>query len=165
VKEVGEKTMCTEDSMAEVIKKHSDMVYRLAYSLVKNRYDAEDIYQEVFICYVKRKPGFHSPEHEKAWFLRVTINRCKNLWKSPWMRRRVSLREGREQSVAGPLDEEQALMETLKQLPEKYRAVIHLFYYERLSVEEIGEITGAKASTVRTRLTRARRLLKEKWED
>lgn len=66
-------------------------------------------------------------------------------------------------------DEDRVLIETVKQLPEKYRAVIHLFYYEELSVEEIGKITNSKASTVRTRLTRARRqlksLLREKGED
>lgn len=160
----------------EVIRRNSDTVYRLAYSLVRTRADADDIYQEVFLRYVRKVPAFDSTEHEKAWFMRVTINCCKNLWKSPWMQRRSALENNtlergaaQEAAVYEAAEEDQLLIETVRQLPEKYRAVIHLFYYEELSVEEIGKITNSKASTVRTRLTRARRqlksLLREKGED
>ena len=151
----------------EVISRNSETVYRLAYSLVRTRSDADDIYQEVFLRYVRKNPVFDSAEHEKAWFMRVTVNCCKNFWKSPWMQRRNAfeddvLEQGGldNRMVSGNADEDQFLIETVKQLPEKYRVVIHLFYYEELSVEEIGKITRSKASTVRTRLTRARRLLK-----
>lgn len=99
--------------------------------------------------------------------MRVTINCCKNFWRSPWMQRRRALESGvleREASEADVFretsDGDQLLIETVRRLPEKYRAVIHLFYYEELSVEEIGRITDSKESTVRTRLTRARRALK-----
>ena len=68
----------------KTIQKYSDMVYKLAYSMVKDQYDAEDIHQEVFIKYIDKSPNFESEEHEKAWFLRVTINLVKNLWKSAW---------------------------------------------------------------------------------
>lgn len=159
----------------EVIRRNSETVYRLAYSLVRTRADADDIYQEVFLRYVRKAPAFDSGEHEKAWFMRVTINCCRNLWKSPWMQRRSVLdndvleREAAQEESHETTDEDRVLIETVKQLPEKYRAVIHLFYYEELSVEEIGKITNSKASTVRTRLTRARRqlksLLREKGED
>lgn len=168
----------------EVIQRNSETVYRLAYSLVRTRPDADDIYQEVFLRYVRKIPVFDSAEHEKAWFMRVTLNCCKNFWKSPWVRRRNAIGEEEiEQKVLNQgtvtksadltadlsMDENQYLIETVRQLPEKYRVVIHMFYYEELSVEEIAEITQSKASTVRTRLTRARRLLKglldEKGED
>ena len=155
----------------EVIRRNSETVYRLAYSLVRTRSDADDIYQEVFLRYVRKEPVFDSAEHEKAWFLRVTINCCKNFWKSPWVQRRNDFDSDvlDKESVCEPEDENRLLIETVKQLPEKYRIVIHLFYYEELSVEEIGKITKSKAPTVRTRLTRARRmlksLLKEKGED
>ena len=151
----------------EVIRRNSETVYRLAYALVRTRADADDIYQEVFLRYVRKTPAFDSAEHEKAWFMRVTINCCRNFWRSPWMQRRRALESGaleREASEADTFretsDRDQLLIETVRRLPEKYCAVIHLFYYEELSVEEIGRITDSKESTVRTRLTRARRALK-----
>lgn len=84
----------TESFYEEVIRRNSETVYRLAYSLVRSRSDANDIYQEVFLRYVRKKPVFDGQEHEKAWFLRVTVNCCKNYWKSPWMQRRSGLEEG-----------------------------------------------------------------------
>lgn len=174
--------MHKENPYEEVIMRNSDMVYRLAYSLVKTRADADDIYQEVFMRYIKAGPVFDSGEHERAWLVRVTVNCCRNYWKSSWMRRRAVLYEeavSYEERYTGakicaqddlkPIfgttadgSEEQLLIEAVKELPEKYRVVIHLFYYEEMSVEEIGKITGMKASTVRTRLTRARKRLKER---
>ena len=175
--------MHKENPYEEVIIRNSDTVYRLAYSLVKTRADADDIYQEVFLRYIKAGPVFESEEHERAWLVRVTVNCCKNYWKSPWVRRRAAFYEETalyEEESAGAKrlaladpgaasgemlaadSEEQILIETVKELPEKYRVVIHLFYYEEMSVEEIGKIMGMKASTVRTRLTRARKRLREK---
>lgn len=182
VKGGKEKLMHKENTYEEVITRNSDMVYRLAYSLVRTRADADDIYQEVFMRYIKAGPVFDNEGHEKAWLVRVTVNCCKNYWKSPWMRRRAAFHEETalyEKEAAGEKmctvdsgliwgegevgnSEEQLLIETVKELPEKYRVVIHLFYYEEMSVEEIGKITGMKASAVRTRLTRARKRLKEK---
>ena len=157
------QTQQTETIYEEVIRRNSDMVYRLAYSLVKTRADADDIFQEVFLRYMQNAPAFQGAEHEKAWFLRVTMNCCKNFWKSPWMRRRVAL-EREEMEQCGLLweldDDSAALVYAVKQLSKKYRIVIHLFYYEELSIEEIAKLTNAKASTVRTRLTRARRQLR-----
>ena len=77
---MSSKSLCADD--LEIIEKYSDMVYRMAYSMVKNRFDAEDIHQEVFMKYLKKTPVFENTDHEKAWFLRVTVNHCKNLWKS-----------------------------------------------------------------------------------
>lgn len=86
----------------------------------------------------------------------------QKFWKSPWVQRRNVLEDAVLENAASckSKDEDQILIETVKKLPEKYRVVIHLFYYEELSVEEIGKITRSKASTVRTRLTRGRRILK-----
>lgn len=159
MKSMRREKINSESLYEEVIKRNSETVYRLAYSLVRTRSDADDIYQEVFLRYVRKAPLFDSAEHEKAWFMRVTINCCKNFWKSLWMQRR-SAYESDVLEVSETGGEDQLLIETIKQLPEKYRVVIHLFYYEELSIEEIGKITKSKASTVRTRLTRARRLLK-----
>lgn len=158
------KSMHREKKYEEVIKRNSETVYRLAYSLVKTQSDADDIYQEVFLRYVRKSPVFSSEEHEKAWFMRVTINCCKNFWKSPWIQRRSVLEKdvSEKEAACETKDENQRLIDIVKQLPEKYRVVIHLFYYEELSIKEIAKITKSKASTVRTRLTRARRLL-QRW--
>ena len=86
-----QESLCADDFT--VIQRYSDMVYRLAFSLVKNKYEAEDIHQEVFVRYLCKKPLFESAEHEKAWFLRVTINLCKNLWKTAWKQKFTQLDE------------------------------------------------------------------------
>lgn len=158
---MSEKSLCADD--LEVIEKYSDMVYRMAYSMVKNRYDAEDIHQEVFMKYLKKPPVFENADHEKAWFLRVTVNLCKNFWKSAWFQRVTGLEE--TDISEKQEDVHQELVDTVKKLPRKYWAVIHLFYYEELSIEEISRVLGEKPSTVRTQLTRARGKLKELLEE
>lgn len=151
-------SMRAEDYM--LIEKYSPVVYRMAYSMVKNTQDAEDIHQEVFLKYLAKRPEFEGEEHTKAWFLRVTINLAKNMWKTAWRQRVVSLGDvDREETEAQ--QEEDKLIETVKRLPQKYRTVVHLFYYEEYSLEEIADILKAKPSTVRTWLTRARQKLKE----
>ncbi len=176
------------EQVTETIKRNSDSVYRLAFSMVKTVQDAEDIRQEVFMRYIRTNPAFESPEHERAWFIRVTTNLCKNLWKSAWRQKTVSLdgtfgpeNERRERpgttQISGSIkdisedtaevlaqmtltDEEERVIETVKRLPIKYRGVIHLFYYEEMSVEEIAAALKLQPSNVRARLTRARKMLK-----
>lgn len=155
------KSLCADD--LNVIDRCSGMVYRMAYSMLKNKYDAEDIHQEVFIKYLRKRPDFESIEHERAWFLRVTINLCKNFWKTAWRQKTVSIREIDLERTEETNEDE--IIDIVKQLPQKYRLVIHLFYYEELSVNEISELLHIKASTVRTHLTRARARLKELWKD
>lgn len=83
------------DIALSVITAYFDTVYRLAYAMMKNRSDADDIYQEVFLRYIRREPVFQSPEHARAWMLRVTVNCCKNHWKSPWVDGRMEPLEKR----------------------------------------------------------------------
>lgn len=151
--------------VTEVVNRNSTMVYRLAFSMVKTIQDAEDIHQEVFIQYIRKTPEFESLQHEKAWFIKVTTNLCKNLWKSAWRQKMVSMEqiepdeaEGREAFT----EEEERVLESVMRLPAKYRVVIHLFYYEEMSVEEIATALSLQPSNVRTRLTRGRRIL-GKW--
>ncbi|MBQ8821139.1 MAG: sigma-70 family RNA polymerase sigma factor [Lachnospiraceae bacterium] len=158
---MNEKSLRADDY--EMIEKYSNMVYRMAYSMVKTKEDAEDIHQDVFMKYLKKRPEFENEEHAKAWFLRVTVNHCKNFWKSAWMQRMIGLEEGG--SFAEKEEVHDELIDTVKRLPQKYRAVIHLFYYEDLSIEEMSEVLGEKPSTVRTQLTRARGKLKEMLEE
>ncbi len=168
--------------ITETVNRNMNMVYRLAFSMVKTKQDAEDIRQEVMLRYIRSNPVFENTEHERAWFIRVTTNLCKNLWKTAWRQRVVSMDsvdDGSEavdgpgrtyawdetvnttQSFAELTAEEELVVKTVKRLPVKYRAVIHLFYYEEMSIEEIAGALQLQPSNVRTRLTRARRMLKE----
>ena len=152
----------TGDSRRAVIETYSDIVYRLAYSMVKSRFDADDIHQEVFMRYLRKEPLFQNEENEKAWFLRVTVNCCKNYWKSAWVRKVTGFIKEESAGVFEMEERDQELIETVKQLPEKYRIVVHLFYYEDMSAEEISRAIGVKPATVRTQLTRARSMLKKR---
>lgn len=151
-----EKRRQTVEDTEKIIEQYSDMVYRLAFSRVGTRQDADDVYQEVFYRYLRKHPSFKSEEHRKAWLLRVTINCSNTFLTSSWRKRQTEFPE--DMPFKEP--KQQDLYVVLQQLPEKYRVVIHLFYYEELSVEEIGKILNRKPSTVRTQLTRAREMLR-----
>jgi len=161
--------MCQEsmraDSVRESIEKYTDMVYRLAFSMMKNKYDADDIHQEVFVQYISNYSMLESEEHKKAWLIRVTINTCKNWWKSAWQRKVSGLLDGQAVAVQDESvlqwEMQYPVVEQVRKLPQKYKAVIHLFYYEEMSIKEIAEVLGVKESNVRARLTRARQKLKE----
>lgn len=141
----------------QIIKRNSDMVYKLAFSQMKNKEDADDVYQEVFLRYIKYRIEFNNSEHEKAWFIRVTLNCCKTVFGSFWKTRITELDELSETVEFNRED----LSYALDLLPKKYNAVLHLFYYEDLTVEEISKILNLKQANVRMLLTRARRKLKE----
>ena len=153
------------DELEAVMHQYSDMVYRVAYTQTNCVSDAEDIYQEVFLQYVKKHPAFASEEHRKAWLLRVTINGCKKLWRSAWQRKTTLTEVVPANSTIAP--EHLYLLEALKQIPLKDRTVLHLFYYEDLPTQQIAQLLGRRESTVRTQLTRAREklqsVLKEDW--
>ncbi len=139
-------------SAEAVVERYSGAVYRLAYSMVRSKSDADDIFQEVFLRYVRKKPAFESEEHCKAWLLRVTINCAKKYWASSWVRRT----EGLSDSLSFTLPEESAVDAALQALPSGDRSIIHLYYYEGYSTAEIAAMLGLRESTARTRLTRAR---------
>lgn len=151
----------TEDSIENVVEAYSKMVYRLAYAQTRNKHDADDIFQEVFIRYINKKPKFETEEHLKAWLIRVTINCSKKLWGTILKKRTEQL----DESIIFEEKEDKDLDYELQKLPTKYRLVIHLFYYEDLSIEEISKVLKQKPSTIRTQLTRGRRKLKEILEE
>jgi len=146
------------DKIESIIDKYSNTVFRLALAKTKNKEMAEDIFQEVFIKYIKRKRVFESTEHEKAWIIRVTLNCCKDLWNSAWLRHTVPLEEYQENRATTNSNDDVYL--AVMNLPEKYRIPIHLFYYEELSVAEIGMVLKVNKNTIATRLKRARETLK-----
>ncbi|BCJ94926.1 DNA-directed RNA polymerase sigma-70 factor [Anaerocolumna cellulosilytica] len=145
-----------------IIEKYSSMVYKLAYARTRNREDADDIFQEVFLRYIRKQPKFEKEEHEKAWFIRVTINCFNSFWKNSFRTHTVPLdmdfpiNKTEDQIIRG-----YTLEEYLAKLPPVYRIAIHLFYYEDMSTAQISELLNRKESTIRMQLTRARRLLRE----
>ena len=142
-------------SAAEAFKKHSDMVYRLAFARVKNKYDADDILQEVFLRFIKQKDKVENEEHLKALLIRITINCSKSLLTSSWFKRTESLNE-----TLSVTDEYSDTLDAVLRLPQKYRTVIHMHYYMGYSVDEISSILKSKPSTVKSWLHRARKMLK-----
>lgn len=150
------QSLRTDDCVEKVVKFYADMVYRLAFARTGTKCDADEVFQEVFIRYIKKQPVFENEEHRKAWLIRVTINCSNKLWNSAWKRKIEPLAE----TIPFEAKEDIDLYNELQQLPKKYREVIHLFYYEDMSLEEISQALNRKNSTVRTQLTRARELLK-----
>lgn len=149
-------------------RQYQDMVYRIALHALGSPQDAEDAVQEVFLrLYTEKKP-FAGPEHLRRWLIRVTVNVCRDALKSPWRRRRVFLDTLPETPVFDR-PEQGALYREVMALPEKYRTVLYLFYYEELTVKEIGEVLDLRTTAVTTRLHRARAKLKEQltevWQD
>ncbi len=128
---------------------------------LKNYADTEDIFQTVFLKYVLSSVSFENDEHEKAWFIRVTINACKDLLKSFFRSRVVSIDEVLEQSEELQPDYREVL-EAVLALPQKYRDVIYLHYYEGYTAAEIGRILGKKTNTIYSLLKRSRQMLREK---
>lgn len=151
----------TDGYIQYVLDTYSQTLIRLCYTYVHNICDAEDIAQDVYVALLKRGRPFDSPEHEKAWLLRTAINKSKNHMRSGWIRRTVPLSDADDSKTDGSESEKNQVMEAVLSLPEKYRTVIHLFYYDGYSINEISRIVGKKAATVGTLLARGRNLLKD----
>lgn len=138
-----------------VVASYQNTVYRLAYAYVHSRSDADDVFQEVFLRYFRKRPMFENAGHEKAWFLRVTINCAKKHCTSAWFQKTKPL----EDDLIFPTPEESGLNEALLKLAAMDRSIVHLYYYEGYRTDEIAKVLGLGPSNVRTRLTRARRKL------
>lgn len=153
--------MRSEEEASRAIERYGNTVRRLCMMHLKNHADTEDIFQTVFLKYVLSSVSFESDEHEKAWLIRVTINACKDLLKSFFRSRTVSLDQLLDQPAPMPPDHREVL-EAVLALPQKYRDVVYLHYYEGYTAPEIGKILGKNANTVYTLLTRARQLLRDR---
>lgn len=155
-------------TVQELIERYQNNLFATAFNVCKNAQDAEDVVQDTFIQYHASKKEFESEQHIRAWLLRVVINKAKNVNRTFWKQNKVSLEDYME-SLSFETPESENLFETVMKLPEKYRIVIHLFYYEDYSVQEIASILQITQSNVKVRLSRGRQLLKEslkeEWED
>lgn len=144
----------------EAVDRYGVLVYRLALAQTKNAADAEDVFQEVFMRLVRNKRPFQSEEHRKAWLIRVTINCSRSLWRTVLRRGEVPLDE--EPRPGGPEQpcENSEVYDGVMRLPAKYRAVIHLYYFEDMPIEKIGSVLNIGYAAAAKRLSRARELLK-----
>ena len=149
-----------QKNVREVIEKYSDMVYRIALTRSGNIENTEDIFQEVFIKFSQKKPTFNNEEHEKAWFIKVTINLTKNVNKSAWNRKVISL----DENIIFETKEEDNVFSIVSELPQNYKTVIYLSYYEGYKVKEIAKLMNKREGTIKTWLYRAREILKKKLE-
>lgn len=146
-----------QNLLEQYIKEHRGTVFRLAYSYVKNRENADDITQDAFMRLFTATQTFADSAHVKAWLIRVTVNLAKDMLKSGWYRSREELPD----NIPVESCEELQLLESVKRLKPEYAAVIYLFYYEGYSVKEIAALRRTTSSCVRTRLSRARSQLRE----
>ena len=150
----------TTEYITDLVDKYGNMILRIAYTYLKNRQDAEDCVQEVFLKIVEKMPSFENAEHEKSWIIRAAINICKNRLKLFWNRNVGAIDEAEKIGVFDEYDEQSGVLTAVLNLPEKYRTVIYLYYYEEYTTIEISKIVGKNESTVRSYLHRAREKLK-----
>lgn len=155
--------MLTEAEFNEAAERYLNMVYRIALNWFGNVPDAEDAAQEVMLRLWRSGPPPGEEERLRYWLARVSVNVCKDLSRTPWRLHTVSLEEAAEPLAPEP--EDRQVLEEVLRLPKKYRVPLYLHHYEGYSAAEVGAMLGLNVSTVRTRLDRARRKLKQQLEE
>ena len=153
--------MRSVDWIEVIMRKHKDKVLRVACAILGNITDAEDVFQDTFVKLFEKQPIFESEKHEAAWLIRVAVNLSKNKLRSFWRKNTIPLLD----TYPAKDDEQHELIDIVMSLPVKYKLVIHLFYFEGYSIDEIALITGQKYSTVGNQLSRARQMLKKYIEE
>ncbi|HML67163.1 MAG TPA: sigma-70 family RNA polymerase sigma factor [Clostridia bacterium] len=152
-----QKTYLSGREIERIVETYSDMLLRIAINRVRNKTEAEDIVQAVFLRLMTRQPKFQSPEHERAWLIRTAINLCLDYDKSASRRANVPLND----DIAAALPEENAgVLEAVWKLPERDRYIIYLYYFEELAIKEIASLLDERTGTITSRLSRARNKLK-----
>jgi RNA polymerase sigma factor (sigma-70 family) len=154
-----QKQVDINENISAALKKYSDMVRRICFLYLQNSTDVDDVFQEVFLKLLQNKTPFRSEEHEKAWLIRATINKCKDLLKSFWRRNTDSI-----EYIDLPFEDktEGELLQVVLSLPRKYKDVIYLHYYEEYTVPEMAKLLNQKENTIYSHLHRARALIKKK---
>lgn len=159
--------MMIQGQMEGYFQKYYKACCRVAFTMMKNHADAEDVAQEVLLRLLARQPEFDSPDHEKAWIIRTAINLCKDLLKSKWRKASVwieSVPEAERPYLEVPYLEKDDTLFLVLELPERYRNCLYLFYYEEYSIREIAVILEVPENTVKTNLRRGREALRKKLE-
>lgn len=170
-----EETACgvwllEEGKYIVAVETNKDMVYRIALHDCRNRHDAEDIMQIVFLKLYRSAVAFESPEHLKNWLIRVTVNECRRMFVSPWKKHEECREYLPEEGAAWGFDSEEArrdqeILQAVMALPRKFRVPVYLYYYEGYQAAEIAILLKKNPSTIQTRLMRARKHLKISLEE
>lgn len=149
----------------ELYDRQITRVYKLALVLLGSVADAEDVAQTVFLKVWEKNPKFKDADHETAWLLTTTRNQCRDLQKSAFRKKRASLEDAPEKSIPLKSDIDNELWQALQSLPEKYRIVLYLHYYEGYPLKDLSILLGRGISTLQTQLATGRKLLKEGLSD
>ncbi|CDE47640.1 sigma-70 region 2 [Clostridium sp. CAG:411] len=151
--------MVNREEYERIVALYADVVFRVALSYAKTKEDAEDVLQNVFLKLLTKRVKFEDDEHIRKWLIRVAVNECNSLWSSFW-RKNVEYIDRMEEGITFQNADYSDLYDAIKVLPAKLRIVLHLFYYEGYRTKEIADLLHIREATVRSRLTRARKLLK-----
>ena len=153
----------TDETICRIVREYSPMLLRLACTRLDSTADAEDAAQNAMLRLWRTDTEFQGEDHLRHWLVRVTLNECKRMSAHPWRRRTVPLDQCPEPVFSDPA--RQTLYQEVMELPVKYRVPLYLYYYEGYKVDEVGELLGLNASTVQTRLARARAKLKTQLKE
>ena len=163
-----ELSLKTAEDFDETMRAYIPTVYRIAFERLGNAADAEDVTQEVFIRYFKADKTFESEEHRRYFLIRIAVNCANSFAKTAWYRHRayseeleIPIFDDNASVSAEKIEERNAVLSAVIKLPEKYRTVVHLFYFEELSISDIAKIIGKSENTVKSQLSRAREKLKK----
>lgn len=153
------QTLGTNDAVSIAIEKHADMVRRICFLYLRNSADVEDVFQEVFLKFFQNAESLQSDEHQKAWLCRVTFNKCKDLCKSYWRKKVVSIED---MEIPYETPEQSEIMQAILALPTDCKELIYLHYYEGRTIPQIAEMLHKNLNTVYSQLKRAKEQLKQK---
>ncbi len=157
-----EQPLGTDDAVSIAIEKYADMVRRICFLYLSNYADVEDVFQEVFLKFFLNKASFQNEEHQKAWLCRVTFNKCKDVCKSFWKKRVVSIDEN---DVPYNNIEERELISAVLQLPPDDKELVYWHYFEGRTIPEIAAYMKKNPNTVYSQLRRVKARLKQKVGD
>ena len=148
----------TDKEIIEIYNRHADTVYYVCYSFMKNKPETEDMVQETFLRLITSGKPFENERHEKAWLIVTASNLCKNSLKKRW--RRDESIEDNPALAERVTESDNEVLEAIMALPQDYKTAVYMYYYEGYSTQEIARYLGCPHATVRTRMARARKLLK-----
>lgn len=151
-----------DDCIEAVVERYKKMVFGIALSHTGNRTDADDVFQEVFLIYFRKNNFFNEEEHRKAWLITTTINCSKKVIYNNWKKKIVSLSPELKADSVFRTDEQNLVFSALSTLPQKYRIVLHLFYFEEMTVAEIAKTLNIKEGTVKVQMLRGREQMRQK---
>ena len=151
----------TDEDLENLVLTYADTLFKLCFSILGNRADAEDAVSDIIVKYMTRAPDFHDEEHRKAWLLRTAVNQSRDALRYRKRRAHLALDDLRDAAVPA---EDTGILENLFRLPEKYRTVLHLYYVEGYRSAEIGDLLGLRPAAVRKRLQIGREKLRLIYE-